>query len=176
MTIGLHRGTVQLQPYDPEWPKAFEKEKAALRAVFGNKLIAIEHIGSTSVPGLAAKPIIDMVAAVDSFDNLADFTVPLQAIGYEYMPERMFPDRKFFPKGVRANRTHHLNLVLKNDFDQWIKPIAFRDYLRSHAQDRQEYERIKYKLAAVHSRDRKTYTAAKNNFIQFAMQKALGEG
>lgn len=173
MPIGLKRGTVQLQPYDPGWAEEFTIEKAALKAAFGNKLVAIEHIGSTSVPGLAAKPVIDMVAAVDSFDNFTDFIAPLQAMGYEYMPERMFTDRKFFPKGPHSSRTHHLNLVLRNDPEQWVKPIAFRDYLRSHEQDRNEYASLKLAFAAAHAHDRAAYTKAKNSFIQAIFRKAL---
>ena len=109
MNTGLKRGTVQLQPYDPNWPMGFEKEKQKLLDIFGGKIIAIEHIGSTAVPGLCAKPLIDMIAAIRSFDELKDFIEPLKELGYEYMPERMFNDRKFFPKGPHANRKYHLN-------------------------------------------------------------------
>jgi len=146
-----------------------------LQSTFGHKLLAIEHIGSTSVPGLTAKPIIDIVAAVDSFDDLAGFIEKLQAIGYEYMPERMFVDRKFFPKGLHTNRTHHLNLVLKDDLEQWAKPIAFRDYLRSHEEERAEYARLKLLLAAKYGDDREAYTKAKNDFIQSVLRQAFSE-
>lgn len=173
MTTGLKRGTVEIRPYDPDWADEFQKEKSALQASLGAKIIAIEHIGSTSVPGLAAKPIIDMVVAVDSFDILQDCIAPLQALGYEYMPERMFQDRKFFPKGPRSNRTHHLNLVLKNDVEQWVKPQAFRDYLRSHEAEKIEYARLKQSLAEKYSHNRETYTKAKSDFIQSILRKAL---
>lgn len=172
MSVGLERGTVQLQVYDPRWANEFEQERQRLLDIFENKLIAVEHIGSTSVPGLSAKPIIDMIAAVESFSNLDDFIEPLQKLGYEYMPERMFDDRKFFPKGARSKRTHHLNIVLKDDVDEWESPLLFRDYLRSHEQARDEYARLKYSLAEKYSADRQMYTKSKNDFIQRILQKA----
>lgn len=171
MTIGLKRGTVQLHPSDPHWPLAFEKEKKLLQHTFGGKIIATEHIGSTSVPGLAAKPIIDIIMAVRFFDELDDFIAPLQKLGYEYMPERMFADRKFFPKGPRDNRTHHLNIVLKNSPEQWASPLAFRDYLKTHATARQKYAELKQQLAQKYLGDRAAYTKAKSDFIQSILIK-----
>lgn len=175
MSVGLERGTVQLQVYDPGWANEFEQERQRLLDVFGNRLIAIEHIGSTSVPGLSAKPIIDMIAAVDSFDDLKGFIEPLQKLGYEYMPRRMFDDRKFFPKGPQSNRTHHLNLVLKDDAYQWGPPLLFRDYLRSHEQARGQYTRLKISLAEKYGDNREMYTKAKDDFIQRALQAACKE-
>lgn len=172
MSIGLERGTVQLQAYDPDWAAEFEQEKQRLLDVFGDKLIAIEHIGSTSVPGLSAKPIIDIIAAVNSFDELEDFIEPLQKLGYEYMPERMFSDRKFFPKGPHSNRTHHLNLVLKDDVDQWESPLLFRDYLRNHQEVRDEYAQLKSSLAEKYNGNREKYTKSKNDFIQKVLRIA----
>ena len=102
-SIGLKRGTVKVVDYKPDWPKEFEAEKQRLIDAFGDKIIAVEHIGSTSIPALAAKPIIDMVVAVKSFDDLQVFIDKLQSLGYEYMPERMFDNRKFFPKGSQKN-------------------------------------------------------------------------
>lgn len=165
-SIGLKRGTVKVVGYSPNWPKEFEAEKQKLIDTFGDKILAIEHIGSTSIPGLAAKPIIDMVAAVKSFDDLPEFVNGLQKLGYEYMPERMFDNRKFFPKGSQENRTHHLNLVLQNDPEQWTKPIAFRDYLRTHETERDEYAKIKTNLAKQYANDRAAYTRLKDNFFQ----------
>ena len=171
MSIGLERGTVALKKYDPQWQTAFETEKSLLLSVFGDKLIAIEHIGSTSVPGLASKPIIDIVAAVKSFDNLGYFIENLQAIGYEYMPERMFENRKFFPKGSSAKRTHHLNLVIKDDPKQWIEIIAFRNYLRNNDVIRSRYQALKQDLAQKYSEDRNAYSAAKHNCIEKTLKQ-----
>lgn len=172
MSIGLTRGTVQLQPYDPNWLIEFEKEKQQLKEVFGNKIIAIEHIGSTSVPDMPAKPLIDIIAAIHSFDELQEFIEPLQKLGYEYMPERMFADRKFFPKGPRSNRTHHLNLVLQDNAEQWTQPLLFRDYLRDHPPMRDEYAQLKLSLAKKYKSHREAYTKAKSEFIQRVLQNA----
>lgn len=157
---------VSLQEYNPAWALAFEQEKELLIKSLGSKNLKIEHIGSTSVPGLAAKPIIDMVAAVDSFESVQTFVKPLQQIGYEYMPQRMFADRKFFPKGPETCRTHHLNFVLKDDPEQWQRPIAFRDYLKSHPKTRDAYARLKQKLAKEYPDNREAYTKAKARFIR----------
>lgn len=171
--IGLKRGTVKVVGYNPNWHKEFEAEKQRLLDTFGEKILAVEHIGSTSIPGLAAKPIIDMVVAVKSFDDLPEFIEGLQKLGYEYMPERMFDSRKFFPKGSQENRTHHLNLVLQNDPEQWIKPVVFRDYLRTHETEHKQYAKLKTNLAKQYADDRATYTKLKDDFFQLVIDKAL---
>lgn len=171
--IGLSRGTVKVVAYDFSWPNEFEKERQQLIETFGEKILAIEHIGSTSIPGLAAKPIIDMTAAVNSFDELPLFINELQKLGYEYIAERMFNNRKFFPKGLREKRTHHLNIVIKDDYEQWIKPLAFRDYLRNHREAREKYEKLKTNLAKQYSDDRATYTQLKDDFFKSIFTKAL---
>lgn len=171
--IGLKRGTVKVVDYNSNWPQEFEAEKQRLLETFGHKILAIEHIGSTSIPGLAAKPIIDIVATVKSFDDLPEFIDGLQKLGYEYMSERMFDNRKFFPKGSQDNRTHHLNLVLQDDPEQWTKPVAFRDYLRTHDRERKEYAKLKITLAQEYANDRATYTKLKDDFFQSIIDKAL---
>ncbi len=172
MTLGLKRGTVEVVNYDPHWPRQFEDEKRRLLAVFGDRPLALEHVGSTSVPGLASKPIIDMIGAVASFDQLDYFTQQLQKLGYEYIPERMFADRKFFPKGPANNRTHHLNLVTQGDPQQWCDILLFRDYLRQNDATRDAYMRLKQDLARRYSNDRAAYTLAKNSFIQQVLRNA----
>lgn len=171
--VGLKRGTVKVATYNPNWPKEFEAEKQNLIDAFGDKIVAVEHIGSTSIPGLAAKPIIDIAVAVKSFDDLSEFIEGLQKLDYEYMPERMFDDRKFFPKGSQENRTHHLNLVIQNDPEQWTKPIAFRDYLRNHEVERELYANLKASLAKQYANDRATYTKLKDDFFQSIFHEAL---
>ena len=171
--IGLKRGTVRVEGYNPNWQKEFEAERQRLFETFGEKILEVEHIGSTSIPGLAAKPIIDMVVAVKSFDDLPEFIDELQKLGYEYMPERLFDNRKFFPKGSQENRTHHLNLVLQDDPEQWTKPIAFRDYLRTHGREREEYAKLKITLAQEYTNDRATYTKMKDDFFQSTINKSL---
>lgn len=162
---------VEVVAYDPRWAEEFERERAQLEVALGEHVLEIEHIGSTSVPGQAAKPIIDMIAAVRSLDDVAQLIVPLQALGYEYMPERMFATRKFFPKGPQTSRTHHLNFVLTDDPEQWAQPLAFRDYLRTHLDTRDAYADLKQQLAKTHPDDRAAYTAAKAGFIRDVLLK-----
>lgn len=166
LELGLQRGTVEVVAYDAQWAEEFVREKQRLLDALGERVLAIEHIGSTSVPGLAAKPIIDMIAAVKAFDDVEQLIQPLKELGYEYMPERMFATRKFFPKGPRTSRTHHLNFVLVDDPEQWVQPLAFRDYWRTHTDARDTYAALKQQLAKAHSDDRTAYTAAKTEFIR----------
>lgn len=168
--IGLKRGTVQVVTYNSAWPQLFAKEKQSLLAALGNIIHAIEHVGSTSVPGLSAKPIIDMIASVDSLEVYKELAKPLELLGYEFMPERVFSDRVFFPKGPRENRTHHLSLVLK-DSPGWHDPIRFRDYLIANPIVREEYQKLKLELADKYPNDRASYTKAKEATIQGIMDK-----
>lgn len=169
--LGLKRGTVNVVAYQPSWAVAFENEKQQLLNVLGKDVLAIEHVGSTSVPGLAAKPIIDMLAAVDNLLVYKQLIEPLTALGYEFMPERVFADRVFFPKGPRENRTHHLSLAVKNS-DGWHKTIAFRDYLRKNPSARNKYQSLKTELAAKYPTDRASYTKAKEQLIERLINEA----
>ena len=163
--VGLKRGTVKLVPYNPIWETLFEMEKDTLLNTIGDYVSDIEHIGSTSVPGLKAKPIIDMVAAVEDLSVYTKLIDSLTKLGYEYMPERVFDDRVFFPKGPRENRTHHLSFVVENSAG-WTEPIAFRDYLRNSPHKRQAYQTLKERLAEQFPNDRASYTKAKSIFFK----------
>jgi GrpB-like predicted nucleotidyltransferase (UPF0157 family) len=169
--LGLRRGTVNVVQYQQSWQAAFDKEKQEIKTALGDYVSDIEHVGSTSVPGLAAKPIIDMIAAVDDLAVYKLLIEPLIRLGYEFMPDRVFSDRVFFPKGPRENRTHHLSLVIK-DSVSWKKTIAFRDYLRKNETARIRYQDIKTKLAAQFPNDRASYTKAKEQVIQDILSEA----
>jgi len=172
--LGLIRGKVKVVDYNSNWPRLFQEEQEKLRRALGDKVGGIEHVGSTSVPGLASKPIIDMIAAVDNLSIYIELIEPLSALGYEYMPERIFTDRAFFPKGPRDNRTHHLSLVLK-DSDGWLSPIAFRDYLISHPETKKQYQELKLDLAKKYTDNRESYTKAKEHFIKDIISKTKKE-
>ncbi|HSX02737.1 MAG TPA: GrpB family protein [Candidatus Saccharimonadia bacterium] len=171
-SIGLKRGTVQLAPYDPAWARAFQEERVRLKAALGSSVHDIAHVGSTSIPGLAAKPIIDIIASVDNLAIYRQLVGPLESLGYEFMPERVFEDRVFFPKGPRENRTHHLSLVIK-DSAGWRDPIRFRDYVRAHEDVRAEYQVLKEALAVQYPNDRASYTKAKDAMIKEIMGRAV---
>lgn len=128
--VGLSRGTVRIDSHSADWSTAFEVEKRTLLSRLGPRLLRIEHIGSTAVPGLAAKPLIDMQAAVPPLSGLDSVLTDLAELGYCVMPERWYAGRFFLPKGPESHRTHHLNLVLSGS-DDWLQPLMFRDRLRA---------------------------------------------
>lgn len=163
--MGLRRGSVLVVGYDARWPRLFLEEKERLLTVFYPEFTEIEHIGSTSVPRLSAKPLIDIMVAVPSLQGYEQYIQSLIKLGYEYMPERVFSDRIFLPKGSRDNRTHHLSLVEKGSH-QWNETLRFRDMLRAGSDLAERYGRLKLELAAKYPEDRYAYTEAKEKFIK----------
>ncbi len=152
--------------YDPQWPAMYEEEKAHIMAAIGGNIVAIEHVGSTSVPGLAAKPIIDIMVGVRRLDDALLCIEPLQPLGYEYRPQDqlVMPERRYFRKNSNGVRTHHLHMVEPTS-NFWRDHILFRDYLRAHPASAAEYARVKRALAAGHPQDTLAYTEAKTPFI-----------
>lgn len=163
--LGLKRGTVKLAEAHEEWARLFEIEKELLKKRFGDSILAIEHVGSTSIPDIPAKPILDMNVAVSSLEDeyIREFVAPLEKLGYHYMHK--FPDRHFFAKGPEALRTHHLNLVTQ-DSDEWQNSLLFRNFMRRNNLARDEYAALKQKLAVQFADERTSYTKAKEEFIQ----------
>jgi GrpB-like predicted nucleotidyltransferase (UPF0157 family) len=158
--------------YDPAWLERYEAERARILSAIAPWVAAIEHIGSTSVPGLGAKPIIDIMVAVRSLDDAMQCVEPLGVLGYQYHPEfeDTLPERRYFNRGPRDDR-YHLHMVeLTSGF--WERHLLFRDYLRAHPEAAQEYERLKRDLAARHRDDRGAYTDAKAAFVRSIEEKA----
>lgn len=158
--------------YDPTWPGVFEHEADAVRAVMGADVVEIEHIGSTSVPGLAAKPIIDLLVAVDSFAPLEDYAAQLARLGYKHQPHVNDSERLFFWKGTP--RSYHLHLV---EYATWEyqRHLLFRDYLRAHPAVAAQYETLKRDLAQRYKHDRLAYTDSKATFINAVIDRAVAE-
>jgi len=167
---------VVIVDYDPEWPLLYEQEKARLLRVIGRWVVAIEQVGSTAVPGLGAKPIIDVMVAVRRLADAEKCIEPLQSIGYEYVPrgEDFIPERRYFHKGPPEARTHHLHMVERTS-DFWERHLLFRDYLRTHPKTAQEYEQLKRELAARYGSDRLCYNDAKTPYIEAVVAKARAE-
>lgn len=161
--IGLRQGTVKLITYDLSWPEEFAGELGRLRKIFGGD-IAIEHIGSTSIPGLTAKPIIDIQVGLPTLDDARRMVPQLIKLGYSYMPERDKPDEVFMPKGPEELRTHYLHLVEMGG-PRWNNTLMFRDYLRTHRDARDAYAHLKQELAWRYADNRPAYTDAKAAFI-----------
>ena len=163
---------VEIVPYDPSWPAQFLEETMVLRQTLSPWLVGpIEHIGSTAVAGLAAKPVIDIMAGVRTLDESRPAIAAVTAAGYCYAPYK--PDvEHWFCKPSFSFRTHHLHLIPVGS-PQWLRSVAFRDYLRAHADVAAEYEVLKRDLAQRFRLDREGYTQAKGPFIDRITDIAL---
>jgi GrpB-like predicted nucleotidyltransferase (UPF0157 family) len=173
---------VAIVPYDPRWPELFREEKDHLLRVLPGELIRrIEHFGSTAVPGLAAKPIVDMLVEVTDLRATRERIVPLlEAEGYDYFWRPTFGDdvppfyawfiKRDRPDGVR---THHIHMIEAGpDFAEHWERLLFRDYLIQHPETSHEYSKLKLLLAAEHPDDRIAYTVGKSDFIMWVMERA----
>lgn len=155
--------------YDPIWPHKFKLEAEKISEVLDNQIKNIQHIGSTSIPGLSAKPIIDMGVLVDSILDINFFVTKLSSIGYEYKPDMSSVERIFFRKGHPVQ--YHLSIACPQHLF-WNRNIIFRDYLRTHTDLAQEYEELKMKnLQETPESDfsdlsrSKTYNQGKGDFV-----------
>ena len=158
---------VHLSPYDAGWPARFERERERLLRAFPAELIAVEHIGSTSVSGLEAKAVIDLLAAVPSM-ALADALLPaLCDAGYHTSAEHnaALVTRRWLMRHSRGRRTHHLHLVVAGS-PEWSDPIRFRDRMRAEPALAATYAELKRTWAAQWSADREAYTRSKGQFVE----------
>lgn len=175
MSLGLQRGKVKLVPYDPEWAIIFNGEKTKLKEVLGADLLDAEHIGSTSIPGMDAKPILDLMVAVEQVDDYSRYVVPLERLGYAFRrDERNDQEHVLFVKGPEELRTHYLKLTtLSSRF--WQEHILFRDYLINHPERAAEYKQLKHDLLEKHGGERPNYTEDKVTFIKETLTLAEEE-
>ncbi|MGB2762332.1 MAG: GrpB family protein [Minisyncoccales bacterium] len=169
--IGLQRGKVKLSPYVPEWKRLYKKEEKLLCSSIGKYIEDIQHVGSTSIPGVKSKPIIDIAIGVKSLRIGRKCIKPLEKLGYEYKGDAGIAGRHFFAKGSKMNRIYYIHIEKLND-KLWKNHIVFRDYLRRHKEAIKEYNKLKEKLAKEHKDDRDTYTIKKATFIQRILRKA----
>lgn len=163
---------VGIVSYDPEWPRRFDDERRLLAAVFAGTDARIEHVGSTAVPGLGAKPIIDILIGVPTLAEVERRIPALEAEGYDYAPEyeTQLPDRRYFRKPRVLPRAFHLHCVVTGS-DIWIRQRAFRDHLRAHPEAAAAYDALKRELTRRVSKQE--YTAAKGPFIESILAAAL---
>ena len=167
---------IEIVQYDPRWPLLFEEEAKRIRTVLDPSLIVgLEHFGSTAIPGLSAKPIIDILIAVRSLAAAqATFVEALRKLEYVYWADNPKKDRMFFVKGMPpfgSKRSHHVHVT--GDYGEMWQRLAFRDYLRAHPDEAETYERLKRRLAVKHQTDREAYTDAKSAYVESVMQKAI---
>ncbi|WP_286786841.1 MULTISPECIES: GrpB family protein [unclassified Pseudomonas] len=164
---------VELHSYDSSWPKVFEAERERLMSLFQDVFIDIQHIGSTAIPGLTSKPIIDIIAGVESISIAERLALPLCESGYNTSAEfnESLSDRKWFMRWANGHRTHHLHLVVHGS-KIWHERLKFRDKLRSNSEYAARYAELKTKLAIMHSTDREAYTNAKEEFVVSILREA----
>lgn len=172
--LGLKRGTVRLLPYQKEWGGAFEEEKENLEKLLRDVVVDIQHVGSTAIPGLSAKPIIDMLMAVSSLSVIQKIRDTLEGAGYQYRENGSDEVQVLFVKGSEENRTHYLHITELGS-QEWKNSLAFRDYLRAHPEEVERYESLKQKLAKLYPNDRREYTKAKKDFFERIFEKARDE-
>ncbi|MBM7586033.1 GrpB-like predicted nucleotidyltransferase (UPF0157 family) [Bacillus pakistanensis] len=165
---------VIIETYKEYWQIQFEEEKKSITEILSGQFIAIEHIGSTSIEGLGAKPILDIAIGVEKLKVTNEYIKPLAKIGYEFVDHEEFPERRFFRKGEWRAGTHHVH-IYEFKSEHWNNHILFRNYLRENTAILKEYEQLKKKLAKEFTFDRVKYTQGKSNFIQNVIKKAKKE-
>ncbi|MUK87897.1 GrpB family protein [Ornithinibacillus sp. L9] len=167
----MEKPIVRLCSYDPNWEKQYEYERRRILDVIGNYAVRIEHIGSTAIKGLEAKPIIDIMVGIHDLEIVPNLVRPLSVIEFEYVHKPEFKDRRFFRKGLWGQGTCHLH-ICKINSKEWKEKILFRDYLRLHPQIAEEYATLKKSLATTYKLDRQAYTKKKEPFIKAIIEKA----
>ncbi|MBO4872107.1 MAG: GrpB family protein, partial [Lachnospiraceae bacterium] len=170
MKLGLRRGTVALEPHSREWETAAQETIAKLKEILPGTLTDAQHVGSTAVRGLCAKPIIDLAVAVTDFDTLLTRNGELEKNGFHFRGQD-HPGQYLYVCGDGDLVTHHVHAVLR-DSEEWKDYVGLRDYLRTHPEDAQAYAALKETLAARFPEERSRYTAMKHDFIQTLLEKA----
>jgi GrpB-like predicted nucleotidyltransferase (UPF0157 family) len=155
---------IRIVEHDPQWARRAREELARVAEALGPTAVRLEHVGSTSVPGLGAKPIIDMQVSVTDIARREHYVGPLEGLGYLFAPDPAFPDYHYFAKPHARPRTHHLH-VCEAGSDQELRHLAVRDYLRAHAHEAAAYEALKRALVREHPQDRLAYVAGKDGYM-----------
>jgi len=169
--LGLRHRTNRLVPYDPDWPSAFEAERQRLASALGPLACGIEHYGSTSVPGLSAKPILDILVGVAALDEWKHCHSPLISLGYDYAANAGVDGHHIFGRGRdMSERTHLVHVVLFGG-ESWTGNLAFRDALRSDVELRDAYLRVKQAAVEAAPDSRSRYNELKQDFIAEAKRR-----
>ena len=173
--IGQHKRDFTVVPYQSDWKEHFEKEAGRLRRALGEKVLRIEHVGSTAIPGMHAKAIIDIMVAVESLSEAEELIPVLESLGYVYRPVDTVPERMYFRKGHQPEyRSYHLNLAAPES-GFWKNQLAFRDYLREHDQIAGEYVNLKRRIAEDYARTQEIDRDAKTEFVHRVLELAERE-
>ena len=170
MKLGLRRGTVALEPHQPEWERIAAETAEKLRNLLKDTAVDVQHIGSTAIRGICAKPIIDIVVGVTDFQKVLAKNRLLAENGFIFRAQDL-PEQYLYVCGGADDRTHHIHVV-RYGSDAWNDYINMRDYLNCHKADAEAYAALKTALAAQYPDDRETYTAEKSTLIQEILAKA----
>lgn len=162
MPLGLPQHRVDIHPYDPEWPQRYAQESERLKKCLGDWLLDIQHIGSTAIPGMPSKPILDIAIGVRDFDEAFDTLPLMEELGYQFRGEQGVSRRHFFILG--RPRTHHVHMI-EWESRGWKQRLGFRDYLVAHSDTAREYWELKQRLAKEFPRDIRSYSEGKEAFI-----------
>lgn len=174
MSLGLQRGKVKLVPHDPNWDKLFHDEKINLINAFPDMILEVSHGGSTAIPTISAKPIIDMFIRINDLPDAEKIKERMATLGYSYRGEDGVPGRILYVKGPEDNRTHYAHFV-QGDNDEWENHLLIKDHFLKNPQAAAEYEKLKLTLAKQFSDDRKAYSHGKDAYIKGILEKAKSE-
>lgn len=163
--------TVVIVPYDPNWVRTFQAEADEIRRILGQEVVAVHHIGSTSVPNLSAKPIVDLLVVVRDIEKIDAFNEMMSRLGYLAKGENGIPGRRYFIKGDEVHRTHHIH-IFQTGHPDIERHLNFRDYLIAHPEEAQAYGRLKQELARRFPTDIDSYIAGKDEFVKEIDRKA----
>ncbi len=169
--LGLQKDQVKVVRYTKKWAKLYKEEEERLESILKKFEFEIEHVGSTAIPGLSAKPIIDIAIAVDTIELVKEVGQTLSWYGYDLLDEIDTKGQILARKGTDKCRTHYIHIVTLMS-DRWINTNLFKRYLLEHPQTVKDYEKLKKQLAKQYKNERTTYTANKNDFIQGVLKLA----
>lgn len=169
--LGVHKEKVKIVPHNPKWAKLFSIESEKIQKILKKNILAVEHVGSTAVKGLSAKPILDILVVVPTLRNWEKYKAPLKKVCYTFrIDQRKQRGSILFTKGPKHKRTHHLKLVTKRS-STLKNNIVFRDYLLLHPDVKKEYAKLKKYLAKKYTNNREHYTEAKSEFVKKIMKQ-----
>lgn len=157
---------------DPAWPALAAAQLERIARALGDVVVRAEHVGSTAVPGLAAKPILDLQLAVDAMEPRERYAAPLEALGYLFVPDAASPDFHLFARPPERPRTHHLHVCAAGS-EHERRHLAVRDFLRAHPDERDAYAALKREVVARHAQDRLAYIAGKEDHLTALEARAL---
>jgi GrpB-like predicted nucleotidyltransferase (UPF0157 family) len=163
---------VRIADYDPAWPEMAQQELRRIANAVGDVAVRLEHVGSTAVPGLAAKPIVDLQLSVAAMLPRARYVAPLEGLGYLFAPAPESPDYHFFGKPPERPRTHHLH-VCETGSAHEFHHVAVRDFLRSHADEAARYAALKREVVTRHPQDRLAYIEGKEAYMTALAERAV---